>query len=380
MLKFYVFLSGILSFNVLVQREAGGCFGVLRPLLNKHVKLRVYRIAIFVVIALCASCSSVEDTEIADLQSVVKNFENDEHADLISVTVRQNGKLVVEQFYNGADERTLVDVRSAGKSVTSLLFGIALDQGAIKSIHDPVEKYWPESQGSAVGSVQLLDLLTMRSGLSADADDPESPGHEDKLDASHDPLSFLMTVPVAEKPGTRYRYNSLAAYVTGVVIGRATGIGLENFARDNLFNPLEIKRWNWQKDLSGQTRGQGNLFLTASGFARIGEMVLTDGKYNDRQVVSSDWIKKSLKPRFDISDSDPYASDYGYYWYHQTYAAIDGSVEYFFASGNGGNKIYVIPRLSMVVSIMSRAYGQGRGQRRSENILKAILATQTKKQ
>ena len=338
--------------------------------------MRPFLIVIGLAVFICSSCASVEDPETIDLESVLNGFEDDEHGDLLSVIVLQDDKLVAERFYNGADARTLHDVRSAGKSVTSLLFGIALDQGAIESLDDRVEEYWPETADSAIGPVRLVDVLTMRTGLAADGEDPTSPGYEDHLDASDDPLSFPMSVPAAEEPGTRYRYNSLAAYVAGVVIGRASGSDLGDFARDNLFEPLGIERWDWQKDRSGQTKGQGNLFLTAPGFARIGEVVLNGGVYDGRQVVSNDWIRESLKPRFDISDGDPYASGYGYYWYHQTYPVNGRSIEVFFASGNGGNKIYVIPDLDMVVSIMSRAYGQGRGQRRSENILKSVLATQ----
>ena len=309
----------------------------------------------------------------SSLQRALAAFEDDEHGDLHSVVVIQNGVLVAERYYNGGDRQALVDVRSAGKSVTSLLFGIALDQGAIESLDDPVAKYWPETQGSAIGPVRLADVLTMRTGLDADGNDPESPGYEDNMDAADDPLAFAMSVPAAEEPGKRYRYNSLAAYVAGIVIGRATGQGLEDFARDNLFGPLGIERWDWQEDRAGYTKGQGNLFLTAPGLARIGQMVLNDGAYDGRQVVSSEWIGESLQPRFDISDSDPFASGYGYYWYRQTYPLNGRSIEVSFASGSGGNKIYVIPELDLVVSVMSRAYGQGHGQRRSEGILRAVL-------
>ncbi len=338
--------------------------------------MNTFRIAILAAITACGSCGPVEDRPTASLQSVLASFENDEHGDLHSVIVIRNGALVAERYYNGGDRQTLLDVRSAGKSVTSLLFGIALDQGAIESLDDPVAKYWPDAEGSAIGPVRLVDVLTMRTGLAADANDPESPGYEGKLDAADDPLSFAMSVPGADEPGARYRYNSLAAYVAGIVIERAAGRGLEDFARDNLFEPLKIERWDWQEDRAGYAKGQGNLFLTAPDFARIGEMVLNGGAYNGRQVVSGEWIDASLKPRFDISDSDPFASGYGYYWYRQTYSLNGRSIEVSFASGNGGNKIYVIPELGLVVSVMSRAYGQRHGQRRSEDILKAILATQ----
>lgn len=341
--------------------------------------MTILRNAVFAALLLSCSSAHAEHLEIDSLQSTLDDFENDEHGDLLSVTVLQNGKRVAERFYNGADSRTLCDVRSAGKSVTSLLFGIALDRGAIESLDDAVETYWQESKGSAIGSVRLVDLLTMRTGLDADGDDPSSSGHEDKMDASNDPLAFALTVPGKDEPGTSYRYNSLAAYVAGIVIGRATERGLEELAREHLFGPLGIERWDWQEDRAGQTKGQGNLFLTADGFARIGEVVLNRGMYDGRRVISGDWIRESLKPRFDISASDPYANGYGYYWYHQTYPVAGRAVDVFFASGNGGNKIYVIPDLDMVVSVMSRAYGQGRGQRRSENILKAILETRSKR-
>lgn len=323
---------------------------------------------------LCCSCTSIGGSAAAWLQPVLAEFENDEHRDLHSIIVLQNGKLAAEQYYNGGTQETLVDIRSAGKSITSLLVGIALDRGAIESLEDPVERYWPTARGAAVGGVRLADILTMRSGLAADDDMPDLPGNEDFLDEAADPRAFALAAPRAEEPGTRYRYNSLAAYIAGIVTGRATGHGLEAFARETLFAPLDIQHWDWQEDRSGETKGQGNLFLSAPDFAHIGQMVLDRGVYQGRRVVSSQWIEESLKPRIDISGSDPFARGYGYYWYQQTYTISGRSIDVFFASGNGGNKIYVVPSLAMVVSILSRAYGQRHGQRRSENILKAVLA------
>jgi CubicO group peptidase (beta-lactamase class C family) len=307
------------------------------------------------------------------LAQVLKVWENDPHGDLHAATVVQNGKTLATRIYNDGDPQRLVDVRSAGKSITSLLFGIAVDRGSIKDLNDPVVKYWPETQGTAWESVTLQDLLTMRTGLDADANRPKSPGYEDYLDAAKDPRAFTLTVPAKEKPGTRYVYNSLAAYVAGIVIEKASDQDLESFAREHLFTPLGIKRWRWLKDRGGHAKGQGNLFLTASDSTKIGQMVIQNGKYQDRQIISKKWLKASLKPRIDISEEDPYASDYGYYWYRQTYQVKGKTIELFFASGNGGNKIYLIPKEQMVITIQSTAYGQSHGHRRSEKILLAIL-------
>lgn len=340
--------------------------------------MKTLHIAVVAAFTLCAACAPVEGCDTNSLPCALAAFEKDDYDDLHSVVVIHHGELVAEKYYNGGNRQTSVDVRSAGKSVTSLLFGMALDQGAIEGLDDPVARYWPEAEGSAIGKVSLADVLTMRTGLDADGNDPDSAGYEDNMDAADNPLAFALSVPGKEEPGTQYRYNSLAAYVAGIVIGRATGRGMEDFAREYLFQPLKIEHWNWQEDRAGITKGQGNLFLTAIGFARIGEMVVNGGAFDGRQVVSGSWIEQSLKARVDVSDLEPNASGYGYYWYRQPYPVNGRSIDVSFASGNGGNKIYVVPECNLVVSVMSRAYGQGRGQRRSEAILKAVLAAQGK--
>lgn len=306
--------------------------------------------------------------------AVLSRFDQDEHPDLRGVVVLVDGRRVAERYYNGETADTLHDIRSAGKSVTSLLVGIAIDRGKIRSVDDPVARYWPEAKGSAIGDVALRDLLTMRSGLAAFDDDPGSPGNEDKMDAAADPLAFVLSLPRADQPGSRYRYNSVTAYTAGVVAAKATGTPLESFARTALFAPLGITRWQWASDSSGHTKGQGNLSLTARSLAAIGEMVREGGAYRGRRIVSAAWLREALTPKVGISHSDPYADGYGYYWYAKTQVVDGKPVAVSFASGNGGNKIYIVPDRRLVVAITSSAYGRGYGQKRSEGILKALLA------
>jgi CubicO group peptidase (beta-lactamase class C family) len=308
------------------------------------------------------------------LQAVLVERDQDEHPDLTGVVVLRDGRVVAERYYNGETADSLHDIRSAGKSVTSLLVGIAMDRGAIKSVTDPVSTYWPEARRSAIGRVPLNQVLTMRSGLAADDDDPASPGNEDKMDAAADPSSFLLAVPAAGPPGAVYRYNSVTAYAAGIVVAKATKQRMADFARSALFGPLGITKWEWASDAAGYTKGQGNLSITARGLATIGEMVRNKGRHRGRQIVGAAWLRTALAPKVRISASDPYADGYGYFWYSKVQTVGGQRIPVSFASGNGGNKIYVVPSRHLVVAITSSAYGRGYGQRRSESILKAILS------
>src|SRR4051812_47333317 len=146
-------------------------------------------------------------------KAVLERWIDDEHHDLGAVVVAKQGQVVAERYFGNARPDTLHDIRSAGKSITSLLVGAAVDRGAIASVDDPVGLYWPRARGTAVGDVRIGDLLTMRSGLAAWDDDPASPGNEDRLDAASDPLAFMLAVPSERTPGTAYRYNSLTAHL-----------------------------------------------------------------------------------------------------------------------------------------------------------------------
>ncbi|MGV7210337.1 serine hydrolase domain-containing protein [Oxalobacteraceae bacterium A2-2] len=313
------------------------------------------------------------------LERVLQSWDRDEHPDLRAVVILRSGRLAAERYYNGETADTLHDIRSAGKSITALLAGAAIDRGLVAGVDDTVQRYWPQSQGSAVGGVVLADLLTMRSGLAAFDEDPKSPGNEDFLDEAADPLAYTLTIPRETAPGTRYRYNSLASYLTGIVIEQASGQDLEAFAREALFAPLDIQRWHWGRDVAGHPKGQGNLSLAARDLARIGQMVLDGGVYQGRRVISAAWLRAALAPRVAIADVDRYADGYGYFWYFKTHEIDGRKVEVSFASGNGGNKLYVIPSRRLVVAVTSSAYGKGYGQRRSEAILKAVLAAELRR-
>lgn len=188
----------------------------------------------------------------------------------------------------------------------------------------------------------------------------------------------LRAIPAAAAPGSIYRYNSLGSYIAGRVVENASGADLEDHAARVLFAPLGITAWRWGRDVARHPKGQGNLSLRARDTARIGQLVLDKGMVDGRPVIDAAWIKAALAPRVAIGAADRYADSYGYFWYAKTQDIGGQKIAVHFASGNGGNKIYVIPARRMVVSVASSAYGKGYGQRRSEDILKAILAVDTR--
>jgi CubicO group peptidase (beta-lactamase class C family) len=301
-------------------------------------------------------------------------FDHDAHPDLRSVLVMHKGAIIAERYYNGATAESLHDVRSAGKSITALLVGTAVDRGLIHDVSDRVDRYWSAAKGSAVGAVPLADILTMRSGLAAFDADAASPGNEDKMDEAQNTDQFILAIPRAVPPGTLYRYNSLTAHVAGITVQQASGRDLEDYARTALFAPIGITQWQWARDGSGRVKGQGNLSLRTRDLGKIGQMVLDRGVFDGRRVLSEQWIAAMLAPRHAIANVDRYADSYGYFWYSKTQMVDGRPIVVHFASGNGGNKIYVVPALGEVIVITSSAYGKGYGQLRSETILKAILA------
>jgi CubicO group peptidase (beta-lactamase class C family) len=168
-------------------------------------------------------------------------------------------------------------------------------------------------------------------------------------------------------------YCSVDAFLVGAIIENATKTPLDNFARANLFGPLNIQSFRWRHVPVERTTGQGNLEITARDAAALGQLMLNDGLVDGRRIVSHDWVANSLASQVPISDSDPYSDFYGYMWYTKAEPVGDHKVTVHFASGNGGNKIYIIPSLHMVVAITSSAHGTRWGQWRSQDILLKIL-------
>jgi len=314
------------------------------------------------------------EVDAAALDTLYAEMEQEEHHDLKGIVIVREGHLEREHYFNGDSAETLHDIRSATKSITSLLMGFAVQKGMVRGVHDSIAEYLPGLPKAGREKITVEDLLTMRSGLDADDTVATSPGNEDRLDESTDWIRSAYAVPMKRAPGEKYLYCSLNAFLTGVIVENATHMPLDEFAKTNLFGPLGITKFRWRHVPVNRTTGQGNLEITARDAAVIGEFMLNDGVVNGRRLLNHDWIAKSLASEVAISDSDPYADAYGWMWYTRAEPVGERKIEVHFASGNGGNKIYIVPSLHLVVAITSSAYGHGYGQRRSQAILLRVLA------
>jgi CubicO group peptidase (beta-lactamase class C family) len=313
----------------------------------------------------------------AAFDALYADMEKEQHHDLKGIVIIQDGALQSEHYFNGDSATTLHDIRSATKSLTSLLMGIAVDKQVVHGVDDPISQYLPGLPKDGKEKITIKDLLNMRSGLDADDEDPATPGNEGRLDGSSDWIKSVYAIPMKRAPGEKYLYCSVNAFLTGAIVENAAKTPLDDFARTSLFGPLNIQSFRWRHIPVNRTTGQGNLEITARDAAALGQLMLNDGVVDGKRLVSREWITNSLASQVPISDSDPYSDFYGYMWYTKAEPVGDHKILVHFASGNGGNKIYIVPSLHMVVAITSSAYGTRWGQRRSQDILLRILSAAT---
>jgi CubicO group peptidase (beta-lactamase class C family) len=301
--------------------------------------------------------------------------------DFRSIIVVKNGKLVVEQYFNSYRAETIHDIRSAGKAFTGTLIGIAIDKGLIKSTTEKVIPFfdnYPEYQNKGNGKEEITveNLLNMSSGLDADVDDFRSPGNEARLVESDNFLKFVLDLPMKFTPGKQYVYNSATCYLAGAVVEKVSGMTLSSFADQHLFGLLDINQYFWAKGPNNTTYAMGNLYLTARDFAKLGYLYLHKGQWQGQQILSKKWVKETLRNHFDVNIMNIQLG-YTRFFLYAKRKVFGKEYEVFYASGNGGNIMAMVPELDLIISFQQSAYGQGYPHFRAfsaiDGIIKACL-------
>ena len=265
-----------------------------------------------------------------------------------SILVVKDGKLVFEEYMNGWDPLRLHRLQSVTKSVTSTMAGLAISEGLIESVQDPLREYLPEYAelfDETKSKILIEHLLTMTGGFEWNEDATYYAKPEDcdahLAMASGDFIQYVLEKPMANEPGTVFEYNSGFPNMLGYIIELRAGMNLLEFADAHLFEPLGIERAYWQPESGIDRPGcAGGLRLTSRDMARYGLLYLQDGMWNGEQLLDPEWVRESVKWRLDA-----YEGGYGYFWKRYVNEDIDA----FLASGTGGQFIVCIPALDAVV-------------------------------
>lgn len=271
------------------------------------------------------------------------------------VVVVHDGAIVAEWYAPGADTDTYAASWSVAKSFTSALVGIALDEGLIPSIDEPMTTWYPEWAGTPREAITLRHVLHMESGLAWDEDyDPNAVNESEIIRmglAELDQLAYAASQPLEVEPGTRFSYSSGDSMLLSGVIEQATGMPAHEYAQEKLFDPIGIERAEWWRDGQGHTLTYCCLDATSRDFARFGQLYLDDGRWGDEQVVPADWVRAS------IEDTAATYPGYGYQWWLEM-AGDEGLPPYYSALGHDGQYVHVVPEHDLVV-VRNGTYHKG---------------------
>jgi len=290
-------------------------------------------------------------------------------ADIHSVLVIRHGKLVYEQYFSGADETlgrpagvvafdagTKHDLRSIEKSIVALVLGVVIQKGRIASVDEPVLPQFPEYadlRSPQKDEITLRHLLTMSQGLAWDEDLPYSDptNSETRMDFSPDPVRYALSQPVVAPPGAICNYSTASATILAALLRKATGQPLDVLAGAELFAPLGITDYEWAHLPSGEVSPYG-LRMRPRDLAKIGQLVLNRGAWNGKQVVPADWIASATSPQ--INGQQLYF--YGFQFWLGRSLAHGREIDWAAAVGYGGQRLFIVPALDMVVVVHAGLY------------------------
>ncbi|MFC1660974.1 serine hydrolase domain-containing protein [Gemmatimonadota bacterium] len=275
---------------------------------------------------------------------------------MFSLLVQRNGIPVAEEYFHGFTPDSLHDVRSVTKSVISILTGIAVEQGFIAGIDEPVGTYLRpvvDSLPDEKAAIPIRYFLMMSSGL--DWHELDRGSSYSEWWQSDDMIQFVVDLPMVHAPGERFIYNTGASHLLSVILTEATGMPTLDFALEYLFGPMAVSDASWLQENRGYFTGGMGLRITARAMMKIGQMFLDGGLYEGTRVLPEDWITQSTAPLITTDNVIPFGPDYGYLWW----VGSGGGRDFYLASGYGGQFILVDPDLDLVLVTQGDWRGKG---------------------
>lgn len=318
------------------------------------------------------SSSQIDTVKIEELNRKIatQNFK-----DITSIVVLKDEELLLEEYFNGANRKTLHDTRSVGKSFASTLLGIAIKENYIKSEKQTLNEFYKlntfQNYSIAKDSITLKDLLTMSSTFDGSDMNSESPGNEENMYPTKNWVEFALNLPIdkSKVESKQWDYFTAGVVVLGDIIHKSVPNGLEKYSNEKLFKPLGITKYKWQFTPQKVANTAGSVQLRSLDYAKYGQLYKNQGVWSGKQILSKEWITKSLSHQMTISE-DEY---YGYLFWNKTYTVNGVNYEVYYSSGNGGNRIFIFKDLPIVVVITSTAYNTPYGHKQVDKIMQNYL-------
>lgn len=268
---------------------------------------------------------------------LVKKILNKEYRKIHSLLIFKNEKLVCEEYFNGYSAEMIHPLYSVGKSLVSTLIGIAVDKGYIKNTKQTLRDLFPDHESIKNtqiknGDIRLMHILTMTTGLDCGDEDDYENNCSGRLLKEKDPINYIMQLPMTHQPGEHFYYNDGTPKILQYILRHTTNMRYDHFEYKYLYTPLDISVY------------RPSTGLTPREMLKIGILYLNKGIWRGERVLSEKWIEETSKKH--IKTNFGY---YGYLWWITTFKFDEREIETFYAAGNGGQFIFVLPALDMVV-------------------------------
>ncbi len=246
----------------------------------------------------------------------------------------------------------LHSLQSVTKTVTSVLIGVAMARGEFPALDTPVLSFFEPGTVANVDDrkrrLTIRHLLTMTAGIDWNEDVPyQDPANSCVImEASFDWVGYVINLPMAQEPGTSFRYNSGASQLLSHIFRMATGSDIEEYAARYLFSPIGIETFFWKRTPTGLPDTEGGLYLRQQDLARIAYLFARGGVWNGKVIVTPEWIRASVAPTASVSET----VKYGYKWWLLPYGPGDSRLAWS-GSGFGGQFPVVFPDYDLVVVV-----------------------------
>lgn len=319
---------------------------------SRRVLLRLWLMSA-AALALCGVSSPLLASPELDLPRIEQQAERLPR--LHSLLISQHGEVVYEKYFNGRTASQPANLKSASKSVISALVGIALDEGYLDDIDQPLSDFFPEYAGTDLNgrleTITVRNLLTMQAGLAS-----TSGRNYGRWVVSSDWVDAALRVPMVAEPGTDMIYSTGSTHLLSAILERVSGMSTKAFAQQYLASPLGFRMSYWSQDPKGVYFGGNDMEMTPRHAMRFGQLYLDKGLRGDTQIVSPEWITESFKAH--ATSPRGQGRYYGYGWWLRDMAGLQVPL----AWGYGGQLIFVIEPFDMVVVATSNSTpGANRG-------------------